>query len=244
MECTGRRSSVFDDEASAAMMKPSAKDILDRQLASDAKKPASAGPIVSELADTKPSADTKRGAEWMQQQQHPTSTTNLTAAMAAPSNDLSSEAASASKKRRMDPAMLTEASIILPRDSDILFGRGSGIQNHPGTCGTDMGMQQPSFYLSLTYHTRFVHLPLPTLTGNTRFREILEQHLGTYTVSDDSAKRSLVTRLANQMRKDLGMRFLKPAPDGVSWTTVNEKSAIQQKFYQTFRSLRAAAKKK
>jgi hypothetical protein len=46
------------------------------------------------------------------------------------------------------------------------------------------------------------------------------------------------------MKKDLGMRFLKQAPDGVSWTTVTERNAVQQKFYQTFRSLRAAAKKK
>lgn len=85
---------------------------------------------------------------------------------------------------------------------------------------------------------------LLSFSGNMQFREILEQHLGSYTTADDTAKRNLVAKLADHMRTNLGMRFLKQAPDGVSWTPVVDKAAVMQKFYQTFRSLRASAKKK
>jgi hypothetical protein len=37
-----------------------------------------------------------------------------------------------SKRQKVNTSILTETSIILPKDTDILFGRGSGIQNHPG----------------------------------------------------------------------------------------------------------------
>ena len=81
-------------------------------------------------------------------------------------------------------------------------------------------------------------------TGNIEFRNILEKNLNAYTSANDAGKRDLVKRLADHMRKSLGMRFLKQASDGITWTTVQDKAVIQQKFYQTFRSLRAAASSK
>ena len=82
------------------------------------------------------------------------------------------------------------------------------------------------------------------IAGNIEFRNILEQNLQAYTSANDAGKRDLVKRLADHMRKSLGMRFLKQAKDGITWTTVQDKVVIQQKFYQTFRSLRAGASSK
>ncbi|KAG7372629.1 hypothetical protein IV203_018772 [Nitzschia inconspicua] len=203
-----KRSTVFDDP-STAMTKPSAKDILHRQLASDAKTPASAMPVPSGFEDMQPLTANKDSTS----RKLPT-LASVSSIASAEQNRFSTSAASASavtKRQRMDPAILTEASIILPKNTDILFGRGSGIQNHP---------------------------------GNVQFRELLEQNLGSYSTSDDAAKRRMVISLADHMRRDLGLRFLKQAPDGVSWIPVTEKAVVYQKFYQTFRSLRAAAKKK
>jgi hypothetical protein len=134
-----KRSSVLDD-SSAAMSKPSAKDILYRQLASDAKTPASAQSMQSALDDAKASVSKKRDSSSLTVQhststlQHHTSTSTMATAL-APASSLSHVTSIGDKRQRMDPASLTETSIILPRDSDILFGRGSGIQNHPGKYG-------------------------------------------------------------------------------------------------------------
>ncbi|KAG7343461.1 hypothetical protein IV203_021406 [Nitzschia inconspicua] len=204
-----KRSTVFDDP-STAMTKPSSKDILHRQLASDAKTPASAVPVSCGLEDVQPLTANKKDSI---SRKLPT-LASVSSIASAEQNSVSTFAACApavAKRQRMDPAILTEASIILPKNTDILFGRGSGIQNHP---------------------------------GNIQFRDLLEQNLGSYSTSDDAAKRRMVISLADHMRRDLGLRFLKQAPDGVSWIPVTEKAVVYQKFYQTFRSLRAAAKKK
>jgi hypothetical protein len=60
--------------------------------------------------------------------------TRKRAAATSPSQSQQATATHDSKKQRqtLSSDMLKESSIILPRDSDVLFGRGSGIQNHPG----------------------------------------------------------------------------------------------------------------
>jgi hypothetical protein len=122
VNCDIQRRSFLLDDSSASMMKPSAKDLLDRQLASDANTPVSVEPLSCAFQDLKPSAVAKLDS----------TSTQLSSATMTLSKTSSSTSSAATKKQRMNPAMLTDASIILPRDSDILFGRGSGIQNHPG----------------------------------------------------------------------------------------------------------------
>jgi hypothetical protein len=112
--------SLVWDESSATMMRPSAADILGRQLASDANTPAFAES--SGFYASKPPAVANNDSAPMQ---------SSSAVSNIPKQSSSTESVAA-KRQRMDPAMLTDASIILPRDTDILFGRGSGIQNHPG----------------------------------------------------------------------------------------------------------------